>query len=77
MKKYALETADHTGVYYTGHIDKYGTPEVINNIEKAAIYDSVGGAMAARAMMKNPLHTEFVIRELDVTIKLGYIVKEQ
>lgn len=77
MKKYALETADCTGVYYTGRTDSYGTPEVINSIEKAAIYDSVGDAMAARVMMKNPLHMEFVIRELDVTIKLGYIVKEQ
>lgn len=77
MKKYVLESSDHAGVYYTGRTDSYGTPEVVNNIEKAAIYDSVGGAMAARAMMKNPLHMEFVIRELNVTIKLGYIVMEQ
>lgn len=76
MKKYTLETVDYTGVYYTGRVTSNGTPEVINNIEKAAIYDSVGAAMAARTMMRNPLHTEFVIRELDVTIKLGYIVKE-
>lgn len=77
MKLYALEADDYTGTYYTGCNNPNGTPDVINSIEKAKLYRSIQDASFARGLMKNPPNKGFVIREVDVTIKLGYIVKEK
>lgn len=77
MKLYALEADDCTGVYYTGRNSANGIPDVINSIEKAELYNSIRDASFARGVMKNPLNKGFVIREVDVTMKTGYIVKEK
>lgn len=77
MKLYALEADDCAGVYYTGRNNPNGTPDVINSVEKAELYKSIQDASFARGLMKNPLNKGFVIREVDVTIKPGYIVKEK
>ena len=77
MKRYALESEDWAGVYYTGRNNANGTPDVINSVEKAELYNSIRDASFARGLMKNPLNKGFVIREVEVTIKPGYIVKEE
>ncbi len=77
MKLYALESEDWAGVYYTGHNNANGTPDVINSVEKAKLYNSIRDASLARGVMKNPLNKGFVIREVDVTMKPGGIVKEK
>lgn len=77
MKRYVLEADDCAGVYYTGRNNANGTPLVVNSVEKAEMYNSISDATFARGVMKNPLNKGFVIREVDVTIKPGYIVKEK
>lgn len=77
MKRYALEADDCPGVYYTGRNNANGTPDVINSVEKAELYNTISDASFARGVMKNPLNKGFVIREVDVTIKPGYIVKKK
>lgn len=77
MKLYALESEDWAGVYYTGRNNANGTPDVINSVEKAKLYNSIRDASFARDIMKNPFNKGFVIREVDVTFKPSGIVKEK
>ena len=77
MKLYALEADDCAGVYYTGRHTANGIPDVINSVEKAELYNSIRDASFARGVMKNPLNKGFVIREVEVTMNPGRIVKEK
>ncbi len=74
--KYVLESKDYTGVYYTGFTTPGGIPEMTNNIDNAAQYDSVQAIESVRSVLANIHEKPMNIREVVVRIDAGKLIDQ-
>jgi len=72
---YAIVSSDYPGVFFTGLHNENGTPEMINTPEKAKLYLTVEEAVKVRSEFKT--EKAYNIREVEVNLIPGYIVKER
>lgn len=75
MKRYALVSSEYHGVFFTGEINENGTPDMINAPEKAKLFPTIEEAVKVRSEFKDT-KDDYSIREVEVRIIPGYIVKE-
>ena len=74
MKMYAIVSSEYPGVFFTGEITENGAPDMINTPEKAKLFTTPEKASKVRSEFKT--EKTYNIREVEVRIIPGYIVKE-
>ena len=74
MKMYAIVSSEYHNVFFTGKITENGTPDMINTPEKAKLFTTPDQASSVRSEFKT--EKTYSIREVEVRIIPGYIVKE-
>ena len=73
-KMYAIVSSEYPGVFFTGGINVNGTPNMTNTPEKAKLFTTPEEASNIRSIFKT--EKTYNIREVEVRIIPGYIVKE-
>lgn len=74
MKMYAIVSSKWNNVFFTGEITETGIPDMINTPEKAKLFPTIEEAVKVRSGFKDI--KDCSIREVEVRIIPGYIVKE-